>query len=140
MNSIVRLIAAVLLSPLAVIPIALGFATLVGFVRDPAFGRLMWTVLWVAFGGVIVTGLPVHFVLRANYRQRSWQYAVAGFLIPAFLSFGFHTGRGRLALAIQILLLGLCGAAVAWVFWAIAVLKRRRTGAVGATSSHVPAA
>lgn len=125
MRKHLRLAFAILASTASVLPMYFVWAAIVGDLDNDLLLPVAYFALTISAIGVVVVGLPTHFILRYIRKQKSYCYALPGFLAAALLS--LFTGRfgagGWPDVAVQALQLGLFGMVVALVFWRIAVPK-----------------
>ena len=75
----------------------------------------------VSIVGVLVIGLPTHFVLTRIGQAKGAYYALVGFFVPALVTIVTHPfgEDGVSAITIQALVFGGFGAAVALIFWKV---------------------
>ena len=127
-----RLTIAVLGSTISVVPLYFLWAALTGDFDIDSLLVVGYFGLVIAGIGVVLIGLPTHFILRSMKKQRSYFYALPGFLIPAALMLLSHSFRadGYPTIFRQSLQMGVFGAVVALVFWRIAVPRSARNKAL----------
>lgn len=120
-----RLIAAIVLSTFCVVPLYLALSIVTDGLNNTLLVPVLIMTPVIAFIGVLLVGLPVHFFLVWRRLSRPVHYAVPGFAIPAlFVAVVQPFGEdGALWISWQAFLMGVFGAIVALVFRRIAVGK-----------------
>jgi hypothetical protein len=138
-----RVVTAVAVAPLAVVPIltVLFGPWAIGHGGLPTFAGIIWPALVVAYPMVVLFGLPMHLAL-VRQRATAWRhYAIVGALLGAVPVIGYvivaivfeakfalsamgaATARNFEWGAIGVVVFGLCSAAIATTFRAIAILR-----------------
>ena len=139
-----RVLTAIALAPLAVLPVlAMMFGPwAIAHGGWPSLRGILWPGIIVAYALVVVVGLPMHLVLVRQRRTRARDYALAGLLLGAAPVLGYvivavaFEAKFQLAAipraaarnlewgAIGVAVFGVCSAAVALTFRAIAARPR----------------
>jgi mannose/fructose/N-acetylgalactosamine-specific phosphotransferase system component IIC len=114
---------AVLASSVSALPVYLVLLLVSGDLSKSWAPESFVITLGVSLVGVIVIGLPIHFMLSKLPSWRVWHYVIAGFLTPATLALVFAP-FGSDERVIQATILGGVGACVAWVFIKTVSLRR----------------
>jgi len=121
-----RVLLAVLLSSVAVVPLYLLLVLVTGETHNvPLLLFITVIALLISFVGVLVVGLPTHLILVRLDKVKSVNYAIVGFIVPALLTAVFHPfgEDGIKWIAIQSFNLGVFGALIALVFWKVVTHK-----------------
>ena len=117
----VRLLLAVVVSSITVLPLYFLLLALSGDLDHRLLVPMLLAALAVATVAMCFIALPIHFVLRRLGRSSIGYYALAGFLIPVLVTLVINPFGTEVVSWIkwQAVAMGLLGACIATVFWAI---------------------
>lgn len=118
-SSILKLVKAVILSSVAVVIIFALLLFLTGSLFNPiSLFSLVFAFCIAIFSGVVF-GIPFHFLMLKMKVENFYPYVAVGFIIPAtFVTINQPFGKdGFLWVSWQAFLLGMFGAACAFIFW-----------------------
>lgn len=124
-----RLIAAVVISTVCVVPLYFVLSVVTGDINNDLLVPVLMMTPVFAFIGVLLVGLPVHFFLVWRRMSHPIHYGLPGFVIPALFVVVAHPfgEDGALWISWQAFLMGTFGAIVALVFRRVALGKVHAT-------------